>query len=125
MEDGVASKESEYVGGGAGHGGGEEDQGSHEGLYGESNIIQEERNTIRVKVQQKKGSKKVTIIENLPADVREKLLSSLKKEMGCGGILLDEKSSIQLQGDKTNMGIVGYLKRYIKGCKVELNGRVS
>ncbi|AFN84135.1 hypothetical protein EROM_111540 [Encephalitozoon romaleae SJ-2008] len=93
-------------------------------LYGESDIIQEERNIIRVKVQQKKGTKKVTIIENIPGELRESLLSSLKKEMGCGGILLDDKSSIQLQGDKTNMGIVGYLKRYIKDCRVELNGKV-
>ena len=121
MEDGVTSRENEHVGMQTG----EMDENAHGDLYGESNIIQEERNTIRVKVQQKKGTKKVTIIENLPADVREGLLSSLKKEMGCGGILLDEKSSIQLQGDKTNMGIVSYLKRYIKGCKVELNGRVS
>ncbi|AFM99427.1 translation initiation factor SUI1 [Encephalitozoon hellem] len=93
-------------------------------LYGESDIIQEEKSIIRVKVQQKKGTKKVTIIENIPKELREGLLSSLKKEMGCGGILLDDKSSIQLQGDKTNMGIVSYLKKYVKDCKVELNGRV-
>ncbi|ADM12653.1 uncharacterized protein Eint_111540 [Encephalitozoon intestinalis ATCC 50506] len=99
-------------------------EGTPTSLYGESDIIEEERSIVRVKVQQKKGTKKVTIIENIPKELRESLLSSLKKEMGCGGILLDDKSSIQLQGDKTNMGIATYLKRYIKGCKVELNGRI-
>ncbi|KAH9410696.1 hypothetical protein HK407_12g18280 [Ordospora pajunii] len=94
--------------------------------HGEIGILQEERNIVRVKVQQKKGAKKVTIIENIPLDVRESVLCSLRKEMGCGGIVLDDKLSIQLQGDKTtSTGLVSSLKKYIKGCKVEMNGKIS
>ncbi|CAD26075.1 hypothetical protein [Encephalitozoon cuniculi GB-M1] len=122
MEDDVIQEKNEHINAK------EEDLSTSEnpraGQYGERDIIQEEKSVIRVKVQQKKGTKKVTIIENIPMELRESLLSSLKREMGCGGILLDDKSSIQLQGDKTNMGIVTYLKKYIKDCRVELNGRV-
>ncbi|KAM0671815.1 hypothetical protein CWI42_121530 [Ordospora colligata] len=93
--------------------------------HGEIGILQDEKNIVRVKVQQKKGAKKVTIIENIPLDVRENVLCSLRKEMGCGGTLLDDRS-IQLQGDKTTSpGLVSSLKKYIKGCKVEMNGRIS
>lgn len=87
-------------------------------------ITQQESNIIHVKIQQKKN-KKITIIENIPADLQRCVLDSLKKEMACGGSRSEDGLSIQLQGDKTHMGIVTSLKKYVKDCKVELNGKIS
>lgn len=88
----------------------------------DSEIAQEESSIVRVKIQQKKN-KKITIIENVPAGVQRQVLDALKKEMGCGGGI-DDGASIWLQGDKTHMGIVASLKRFIGECRVELNGKI-
>lgn len=90
----------------------------------DSGIAQEESNVVRVKIQQKKN-KKVTIIENVPQGQQKHVLDSLKREMACGGSRSEDGTYIQLQGDKTHMGIVAALKKYIGDCKVELNGKIS
>jgi translation initiation factor 1 (eIF-1/SUI1) len=82
----------------------------------------EEASVIRVKVQQVRN-KKVTIIENVPADLQKPLLAKLKAEMGCGGSV-SGANAIQLQGDKTHAGIVDSLKRHVGDWKIELNGKL-
>jgi translation initiation factor 1 (eIF-1/SUI1) len=77
---------------------------------------------IKVKIQQVR-SKKITIIENVPADLQKILLSKLKSEMACGGSV-SGVNAIQLQGDKTHAGIIDVLKRHIKDCKIEFNGKL-
>lgn len=86
------------------------------------NVIED--NIVRVKIQQRKN-KKLTIIENVPENITKSLLDTLKKEMACGGSCSEDGLTIQLQGDKTHMGIVESLKKHIKDCKVELNGKIS
>jgi len=87
-------------------------------------MVQEENEIIRVKIQQKKN-KKLTIVENIPKDRRKDVLDSLKREMACGGSLSEDGTSIQLQGEKTHTSIVPLLKKHIKDCKVEFNRKVS
>ena len=58
----------------------------------------------KIKVEKRKFGKEVTIIEfqdKMEKDELKSLLKNLKKRLGCGGTIVDEKT-IELQGNHKN-----------------------
>lgn len=85
-------------------------------------VAGEVEKVIRIKIQQVRN-KKVTKIENVPDEVKEDVLMTLKKKMACGGSK-QEDGSIQVQGDKSHTDIVQLIKKMCDGYKVEMNGKI-
>ncbi|EPR78889.1 Translation initiation factor SUI1 [Spraguea lophii 42_110] len=61
-------------------------------------IVTDEK-TLHVRIQQLNRRKKVTLIEGIPDDQKEKILKFLKKKKSCGGSISKENGGVQLQGD--------------------------